>query len=116
MSRIIEAYRELDNKRLTPKEARGRIKDVKERIADRDSSKTPSDSAFDIFNDYVDSLIKNFEEALAKRAEILGKVPEEEREKTADLMEMAESLILAVRDGDFPSREQIEVELDKKNS
>jgi len=116
MSRIIEAYRELENRRMTPKEVRERIRDVKDKIANRDGRKTSSDSAFDAFNEYVDSLIKNFEEALTKRAEILEKVPEEEREKTADLMETAESLILAVRDGDFPSREQIEAELDKKNS
>jgi len=115
MSRIIEAPRELENRRVTPKEAREGIKEIKDKLANRDGRKTSSDSAFDAFNEYVDSLIKNFEEALTKRAEILEKVPEKEREETGNLMETAESLILAVREGNFPSREQIEAELDKKS-
>jgi hypothetical protein len=72
-----------------------------------------SDGSFDALDEYVNLLIEKPEEAQTKQAEILGKVPEEEREELSGLMETAASLISAVRSGEFPSAKQIEEAIQK---
>ena len=72
-----------------------------------------SDGAFDALDEYVNLLIENPEEAQTKQAEILRKVPEEEKEELSGLMETAASLISAVRSGNFPTAMQIEEAVQK---
>jgi len=67
-------------------------------------------------DEYINLAIKNPKEAQAKRAEILKKVPEEQREELSGQMERAHWLASEINNGHLPSKKQTETELDKKNS
>lgn len=73
-----------------------------------------SDGAFDALDEYVNLLIEDAEKAQTQQAEILEKVPEEEREEISKLMETAKSLISAVRSGEFPSAKQSEAKIQNR--
>jgi hypothetical protein len=67
----------------------------------------------DAVDEYVGEVNKDVETAKAKKAQILGKVPDEQREEAEGSMEAAETVASAVKSGGFPSAEQIEEAVQK---
>jgi hypothetical protein len=67
----------------------------------------------DAVDEYVGEVNKDIEAAKAKKAEILEKVPEGQREEAKGSMEAAETVASAVKGGGFPSAEQIEEAVQK---
>lgn len=66
-------------------------------------------------DEYIELALKNPEEAQAKREEILGEVPEEQREELSKQMDRAHWLASEINSGHLPSKKQEEAELGKKN-